>query len=78
MAERPTTIDSSTVAPLSRVAWVRLPGSLAARLDAHHAAMRAQMPAVTVTRSDAIRELLAFAFDTLDATRTPTARGGAR
>lgn len=45
----------------------RLPNDLVARLDAHLVAMGVRMPGVTLTRSDAVRELLIRALDHTEA-----------
>jgi len=52
----------------------RLPDDLVARLDARLAEMSTRMPGITLTRSDAVRELLILALNHVDAGGTFTAQ----
>jgi hypothetical protein len=58
------TASPAPASPVSVTFTLRLPAALLAAVDAHLDVMRAKLPSVTITRSDAVRELLAAALDT--------------
>ncbi len=55
----------------------RLPTELVERLDAYAERLRAEHPGLSLSRTDAVRELLTFALDQKDGGQKPR-RGGKR